>query len=81
MRSPAKIPVIFRCPFSATFSRKLGPTRSAMSRISSQIGFPSVTPNVLCRSPMFFAPCLLITVFSAATPGMMPFGPPLNPAK
>ena len=38
-------------------------------------------PNAEFLWPMFSQPWLLTTVSVCATPGMMPFGPPLNPAK
>ena len=81
MRSPAKIPVIRRSSSSATFKRKLGPARNARSRISSQmrIAFGHAEHSVGVADVA--APWLLITVCKCATPGMMPFGPPLNPAK
>ena len=50
--SPANTPVISPPALRVTLSRNRGSTSDAASRISSQIGLPSVMPQVARGSPI-----------------------------
>ena len=79
--SPAKTRVISLRLFRVTFSMKSGLAIRQFWVAESCTGLPSIRPQVLRGSPISRALWKSRMVRMPAMPGLMPLGPPENPAK